>query len=111
MTPFLKVITSSVGSPGRVACKDIDLSVQLKKDGLSPDAKAPVAYAVSSAQIKAFLADGKLVVCGEEPGLKEGASIAVFKENGKPVLVVNLKNAAATGLTLSDSLLKIARVR
>jgi hypothetical protein len=111
MIPFLKVISASVGTPGRVACKDIDLSIQFKKDGLSPDAKAPVAFAVSSAQIKAYLADGKLVVCGEELGLKEGASIAVFKENGKPVLVVNLKNAAATGLTLSDALLKIARVR
>ena len=111
LTPFLRVISASMGAPGRVACKDIDLSMQLKKDGLSPDAKAPMAFAVSPAQIKTYLADGKLVVCGEEALLKEGASIAIFKEGGKSVMVVSLKNASASGFTLSDTLLKIARAK
>jgi hypothetical protein len=109
LTPFLRVISASLGTPGRVACKDIDLSMQLKKDGLSPDGGAPLAWANSGNQIKGYLAGGnRLVVCGEENGLKEGASIAIFKENGKPVLVVSIKNATANGFTLSDALLKIA---
>lgn len=111
LTPFLRVITASVGAPGRVACKDIDLSMQLKKDGLSPDAKSPVAFANSGGQIKTFLAEGKLVVCGEEAGLKEGASVAVFKQGGRPVMVVSTRNATASGFTLSDALLKIARIQ
>jgi hypothetical protein len=111
LTPFLRVISASLGTPGRVACRDIDLSMQFKKDGLSPDARAPVAFAASAEQIKTYLADGKFVVCGEEAGLKLGASIAVFKDKGKPIMVVNRKNAAATGLTLSDALLKIARIQ
>jgi len=109
LSPFLKVISASLGTPGRVACKDIDLSIQLKKDGLSPDGGAPLAWAASEGQIHTFLAAGnRLVVCGDEAGLKEGASIAIFRERGKPVLVVSVKNAAANGFTLSDALLKIA---
>jgi len=109
LSPFLRVISASMGTPGRVACKDIDLSMQLKKDGLSPDGGAPLAWANSENQIRSYLAGGnRLVVCGEEKGLQEGASIAIFKQGGKPVLVVSVKNAAANGFTLSDALLKIA---
>jgi len=109
LVPFLKVISASLGTPGRVACKDIDLSMQLKQDGLSPDGSAPVAWAASEVQIRNYLAAGsRLVVCGDEAGLKDGASIAIFREGGKPVLVVSVKNAAANGFTLSDALLKIA---
>ena len=109
LTPWLRVISASMGTPGRVACKDLDLSMQLKKDGLSPDGGAPLAWAASENQIKGYLASGnRLVVCGEEAGLQLGASIAIFKEGGKPVLVLSIKNAAANGFTLSDALVKIA---
>ena len=108
MTPFLRVISASVGVPGRVACRDIDISIQLKKDGLSPDATSPVAWAASGSQIATFLTEGKLVVCGRESGLKDGASIAVFKEGGKPVMAVSPRNAALGGFILSDALLKIS---
>ena len=108
MTPFLRVISASAGVPGRVACRDIDIAMQLKKDGLSPDATSPVAWAASANQIKTFLGEGKLVVCGTEPGLKDGASIAIFKEHGKTIMVVSTRNAGLGGFTLSDALLKIA---
>jgi len=113
MSPFLRVISASLGAEaaGRVACKDIDLAMDLKQDGLSPDAKAPLAFAVNAAQIAEFLGQGKLVVCATEAGLKQGAAIALLKEAGKPVLVVSLKNANAAGITLSDALMKIARVQ
>ena len=113
MSPFLRVISASLGAEaaGRVACKDIDVAMDLKQDGLSPDAKAPLAFAVSSAQIAEYLAQGKLVVVATELGLKQGAAIALLKEGGKPVLVVSLKNANAAGVALSDALIKIARVQ
>jgi len=111
LTPFLKVITSSAGAPGRIACRDIDLAMQLKKDGLSPDAKSPVAWAASASQLASYLAEGKLVVAGDAAMLNQGAAIAIIKEQGKPVILVNAKNVAASGVTLSDALMKIARVR
>jgi len=109
LSPFLRVIANSAGCPGRIACRDIDEAMQLKKDGLSPDAKAPVAWAASPAQIKAYLAEGKLVVSGDPASFKEGASIVIAKEHGKPVVVIDTRNAAASGVTLSDALMKIAR--
>ena len=113
MCPFLRVISASLGAEaaGRVACRDIDVAMELKHGGLSPDAKAPLAFAASDAQIVEYLAQGKLVVCATEPGLKQGAAIALLKEGGKPVLVVSLKNANAAGVALSDALIKIARVQ
>ena len=109
LIPFLRVISASMGTPGRVCVKDIDLSMQLKKDGLSPDGGAPLAWAKNENQVKNYLGDGKrLVACGDEHFLKEGASIAIFKEGGRPVLVLSVKNAAANGFTFSDALLKMA---
>ena len=109
LSPFLRVISASMGTPGRVAVKDIDLSMQLKKDGLSPDGGAPLAWAKNENQIKTFLSTGnRLVACGDEGLLKDGASIAIFKEGGRPVIVLSLKNAAANGFTFSDALLKMA---
>jgi hypothetical protein len=109
LSPFLRVISSAAGCPGRIACRDIDEAMQMKKDGLSPDAKAPVAWAASPAQIKAYLAEGKLVVSGDPAAFKDGVSIVVAKEHGKPVVVIDTRNAAASGITLSDALMKIAR--
>ena len=111
LTPVLTVITASAGAPGRIACRDIDLSMQLKKDGLSPDAKSPVAWAASAGQVASYLAEGKLVVAGDAALLSQGAGIAIIKEHGKPVILVDSKNVAASGVTRSDALMKIAKVR
>lgn len=109
LSPFLKVISAGAGAPGRVACRDIDEAIQMKKDGLSPDAKAPVAWAANAAQIKAYLAEGKLVVTGDPADFEAGASIVVTRESGKPVLIIDNRNAAASGIALSDTVMKIAR--
>ena len=109
LSPFLKVITASAGAPGRIACRDIDEAMQLKKDGLSPDAKSPVAWAANSNQIKAYLAEGKLVVSSDTEDFKAGVSIVIAKENGKPVVFIHTQNAAASGVPLSDALMKIAK--
>jgi hypothetical protein len=110
LTPFLKVISASAGAPGRIACRDMDLSMQLKQSGLSPDAKSPVAWAANEDQLRAYLAEGKLVVAGDASMLASGASIAIVRDKGKPVILVDKKNLAASGVTLSDALLKIARI-
>jgi hypothetical protein len=110
LTSFLKVISASAGAPGRIACKDMDLSIQLKKNGLSPDAKAPLAWAANEEQLRGYLAEGKLVVTGDAGLLAAGAGIAIVRENGKPVIRVQACNLAASGVTLSDALLKISKV-
>jgi hypothetical protein len=109
LSPFLRVISAGAGAPGRIACKDIDEAMQMKKDGLSPDAKAPVAWAANLAQIKAYLAEGKLVVSGDPADFKEGVGIVITREHGKPEVIIDTKNAAASGVPLSDTLMKIAK--
>ncbi len=111
LTPFLKVVTASAGAPGRIACRDMDLAMALKKGGVSPDAKAPVAWAANREQLKDFLAEGKLVVAGDAALLAAGAAVAIVQEKGRPVILVDARNVQASGVTLSDALLKIARVR
>jgi len=110
LTPFLKVITASAGAPGRIACRDMDLSMELKKSGLSPDAKSPLAWAATENQLRDYLAEGKLVVTGDAGMLAGGAAIAIVRDHGKPAILINAKNLAASGITLSDSLMKIAKV-
>ena len=110
LMPFLKVIAASAGAPGRIACKDMDLSMQMKKSGLSPDAKSPLAWAANEDQLRGYLAEGKLVVVGDLALISSGAAIAVVREKGKPGIVVQPKHVASSGLTLSDALLKIARI-
>jgi hypothetical protein len=109
--PFLKVVSASAGAPGRIACRDMDLSMAMKKLGMSPDAKAPVAWAANPDQLKDYLAEGKLVVAGDPAMLKAGAGVAIILEGGKPVILVNMKNVQTSGITLSDALLKISRVK
>jgi len=111
LIPFLKVISASAGAPGRVACRDLDLSMALKKGGVSPDAKAPLAWAANRGQLEAYLAEGKLVVAGDPALLDAGAAIAVVREGGRPIIVIHNKHLASSGVGLSDALLKIARIR
>lgn len=111
LATFLKVISASAGAPGRVACRDLDLAFELKKSGLSPDAKSPLAWAATPDQLRDYLAEGKLVVVGDAALLKEGAGIAILREKGKPVIVVATRNLAATGVKLSDALLRISRLQ
>ncbi|BDU76952.1 YfiR family protein [Mesoterricola sediminis] len=111
LIPFLKVISVSAGAPGRVACRDLDLAMALKKGGISPDAKAPLAWAANRSQLEAYLAEGKLVIAGDPALLDAGAAIAIAREAGRPVLLIHSRNLAASGVGVSDALLKIAKVR
>ena len=55
--------------------------------------------------------DGKLVVVGDAALLAAGAGIAIVKDKaGKNAILVNAKHVAKSGITLSDALLKIARI-
>lgn len=109
--PFLKVVTASAGAPVRIACRDMDMSMALKRGGVSPDAKAPVAWAANGEQLKDYLAEGKLVVAGDVAMVSMGAGVAIVMEKGKPLILINLRSVQASCVTLSDALMKISRVR
>ncbi len=106
---FIKILASSAGSTGKVACRDAALAGELAKLGMASDPGAKVAWAGSEAEVKALKAAGKLVICGKLEWLAAGGSIAIVEEGGKPQIILSMGNIAASGITLSDAVLKIGK--
>lgn len=109
LSRILSVLAQQAGAPGRVACRDIDITMQLENDGISTDPRSPVAWASDAGQARAYAEARKFVVCGQESLLASGGCLAITRRNGKVELVLHLANSKASGVQLSDSLLKAAR--
>lgn len=107
---FLKAISANAGSPGRIACRDVDMAMALKRSGISTDVRSIAAWAVDASQTRAYASEGKFIICPSPALLREGASLAILREQGHPVLILHAGHAKASGVQLSDSLMKIARV-
>jgi hypothetical protein len=105
---FLLILASSAGSEGRVACKELDMVIQLKKHDISVDAKANIAWAFTPAQTKFYLEEKKLVVCSSRKLFADGGAIAFERVNGKLTIFCNLANVEKSGIHLPDSILRIA---
>jgi len=106
---FLKILASSANSPGKVACRDAALAAKFPEAGLAEDPSSRVAWAGSEAEVKSLKMAGKLVICGRLEWLQTGGSIAVVEEAGKPQIYLHMGNIAASGVTLSDAVLKIGK--
>jgi len=109
LAALLRVLSTQAGFAGRIACRDLDMTIQLKKDGLSTDPRSAIAWAATAEQARSYKAEGKFVVCADSALFKEGASLAIVRENGKMGLVLHAANSQGTGVTLSDAILKVAK--
>ena len=112
---FIKVITASAGPKcqGRLDCLDDAVAAEMKAHGLAIDVRSPIAFAVNVVQVRTFGAVDKLVICNDKALLKEGATIAIVLEDGKPVIYIDKgqkKSFEEAGILFSDTLMKIARV-
>lgn len=107
----LRVVTGSGGGENRVACADPEVATELKRLGVEIDPKARVAWAASEQELKSLLNHGHLVVCGNPALLSKGAGLVLALEGGRPVIYMHPGNVKASGVTLSDSVLKIAKVQ
>ncbi|NWJ39652.1 MAG: hypothetical protein HXX12_01625 [Geothrix sp.] len=105
---FLLILANSAGSEGRVACKELDMVMQLKKSEISVDAKANVAWSFTPEQTKFYAGQGKLVVCSSRKLFAEGGVIAFERINGRLTIFVHQANLGRSGVTLPDSFLRIA---
>lgn len=106
---FIRILASSAGSAGKVVCKDATLVAELGKIGVAADPGAKVAWASSEGEVKALKAAGKLVICGKLEWLPAGGAIAIVEEGGKPQIYLHMGNIGASGVTLSDTVLKIGK--
>jgi len=109
LAALLRVLTTQAGFAGRIACRDLDMTVQLKKVGLSTDFRSSIAWATTPDQARAYKAEGKFVVCADPALFKDGAAMAIVREKGQMGLVLHGANAQGTGVTLSDTILKVAK--
>jgi hypothetical protein len=105
---YLLILATSAGSEGRVACKELDMVIQLKKQEISVDAKANVAWAFSSSQTKFYLAEKKLVVCSSRKLFADGGAIAFERINGKLTVFYHPANLEKSGVHLPESFLRSA---
>ena len=106
---FIKILASSAGSAGKVACANGALVGELTKVGVAADGGAKVAWASSEAEVKSLKGAGKLVICGKLEWLPAGGAIAIVEEGGKPQIYLHMGHIAASGVTLSDAVLKIGK--
>lgn len=106
---FVRILAATMESAGHVYCKDPDMIAALKGMGVTEDDNSKVAWASTEADVAKFKAEGKLVICGKLEWLAQGGSVAVVEENGKPQIYLHMNNIAASGVHVSDSVLRIAK--
>ena len=105
---FLKILLSATGQFG-FACSDPGFKTKLEASGLSVAPGFKMAWAESEAEVKSLKAAGKLVIVSRLAWLKLGASIAIIEEDGKPQIYIHPGNLKASGMTLSDTIVKMAK--
>jgi len=111
---FLKVIVASAGAAdqGRMDCLEDGVSAEMKSRGITLDGRSRIAFAANLVQVRTFNAVDKLIICTDKTYLKEGATIAIVREDGKPAIYIDIKRKKSfeeAGVTFSDTLLKMAK--
>lgn len=109
LAKFVKILCGSAGGGTKVASKDAALNGKLTEAGLSIDAGSKIAWAASEADVAAYKAAGKLVICPKLEWLTKGGSVAIVEEGGRPQIILHMGNIEASGVKLSDSILKIGK--
>ena len=105
---FIKILLSSTGQFG-FGCTAPELKGKLEASGIAVAPGFKMAWASSEAEIKTLQAAGKLVLVPKLAWLKLGGSISLIEEDGKPSIHLNLANIKASGMTLSDTIMKLAK--
>ena len=106
---FIRIIAKQPGLNGQIACSDPEMAKAITAAGSTVDAGAKLLYASSEAEVKSGKGAGKLVICGKTEWLPSGAGIALVEEGGKPSIYLHLGNSGASGVTLTDVIMKLGK--
>ena len=106
---FIHVILKGTGTKS-VACADKAIAGELANLGVTVEGDSKIAWADTDKEVAALAKQGKLVVCGTRSLLGSGAGLAVVAEGGRPVIYLDHKAVAASGVTLPDTIVKLSKV-
>ncbi|MBK8792823.1 MAG: DUF4154 domain-containing protein [Holophaga sp.] len=101
---LIKIIAGASG--GKVACRDATMKAALEGAGVTVDGDSKIVWATNPVEVKSLR--GRLVIVGKKEFLSSGAAVAIAEDGGKPKIFLNQAAITASGLTLSDAILKIA---
>ena len=104
---LIRIMMSSAGQYG-IACPDPAMKAKLESVGINIGPTYRLGLATSEEEVKSLKKAGKLVIVNNSAWLSAGASIAVTSVDGKPQITLNSANIKASGVTLSDTLIKMA---
>ena len=105
----VRILATSVGAPGKIACKEPALMAELARSGFVNDPAASVVYAGSDEEVRSFHRTGRLVICGRMSMLASGAGVAIVEEDGRPQIYFHMAHLADSKVVISDAVLKIGR--
>lgn len=106
---FVKTLVSSTGQFGFACNNDPALKKSLEVAGVSVSPGFKLAWAATEAEVKTLKAEGRLVVVPKLAWLKLGGGVAIVEEEGKPQFYLHMANVKASGLTIPDTIIKIAK--
>jgi len=102
---LVKVVVNGAG--GKISCRDGAMKAALEASGVQTDGFAKIVWSSSAAEIKMLKAQNKLIITSRPEQLAMGASIAISEDGGRPKIYLHPGNLAASGVTLSDAVLKV----
>lgn len=102
---IVKVIVNGAG--GKINCRDSAMKSILEANSVSTDGNASIIWSSAPGEIKMLKGQHKLIICSRTEFLAMGAAIAIIEDGGKPKIYLHPGNIAASGITLSDAVLKI----
>lgn len=114
-TPLSRLVKAIAANAGEglavVACEDSELVRVMKREGLRVDDKAPVAWAGSEGEVRAFAQAGKLVLCANPEWVRSGAAIVVQVDGGRPIYYVYTDQVKRSGVYVRAAIFHYAKER
>ncbi len=105
---LLVMISKGAGENGRIATKHPEMSAEIVKQGGTVDLAGRVAWATDPGEVRLFNMQRKCTVVNNPTYLGQGASIALYEDGGKAKLAINQRGILASGVQLSDQIIKAA---
>ena len=106
---FVRLLLQGAGVHA-VACGEREVAGELTNLGVALDPESKVVWADSDKDVARFAKQGRMVICGSKVLLGSGATLAVVAEGGHPVIYLNPRALTASGVTLPDNIVKLAKV-